>query len=162
MEPETILGAMSYVRSIQAASIPRSARIVAVFALSCGSLGFASGCQVEGTELDPIATPGACACEDGGAAAVCPATHCGVRIEVDQATCAGKVDKVEVIIGDTLEAHIWKVGAPKVTCRGIPVNGKAIVYARADTPWKWQSEPLTCTEALAGSTIEHVLECTTR
>ena len=118
------------------------------------------GCASEPVALDEAPTTDTCPCNDSGGA-TCPSTHCGLRILVDDATCNGKVGKVEVFIGDTLETTAWKVGAPRLACRALAVGEKAIVYARADTPWMWQSPPLECAAAQAGAAIDHVLECKT-
>jgi hypothetical protein len=119
------------------------------------------GCAAEPVALDPILTPGSCPCAKPDGSVACPATHCGVRVIVDGKTCAGKANKVEVLLGDTLEDHVWKVGEPFVSCRAIPVLGSVVVNARADTPWKWTSGKLSCPEDIAGTTIDHVLECKT-
>lgn len=119
------------------------------------------GCVVAEADLDPLPTAGNCTCTETNGESQCPKTHCGIRVVVDEVSCDGKVEKVEVLIADTVEDRIWRVGDSQLSCRAIPVGGQAVIFARADTPWKWQSDPLTCTSVMGGGEINHVLECKT-
>ncbi len=119
------------------------------------------GCASEPVALDEAKAPGTCPCTETKGGDPCPQTHCGLRILVDSATCKDKLTRVEIMIGDTLEPEPWKLGAARMACRGLAGGDKAVVYARADTPWMWQSEPLECVASQAGKAIDHVLECKT-
>lgn len=120
-----------------------------------------ASCTSDAVTLDPVPTPAECPCVLPNGTIACPAGFCGLRVLVDEASCKGKVGTVEVFIEDTLEPKSWQVGTPRLACRAIPVGGTATVFARADTPWKWQSKALSCDAALGGSAIEHILECKT-
>ena len=140
------------------AVLRRACVAVAVSMLAIAALG---GCSVDPQPLDEVKKPASCPCLKSDGSASCPATHCGVRVTVDKSSCDGKVAKVEVMVGETLEPKVWRVGEPRLTCAAIAAGEEAVVQARADTPWKWKSLPLKCAKDSAGSAIEHVLECKT-
>ncbi|GEM_PF-2953461 len=135
--------------------------VFAAFCVVVAAILASAGCSVEPHALDEAAKPASCPCLKTDGSASCPATHCGVRVTVDKASCDGKVNKVEVMVGETLEPKVWRVGEPQLACAAIEAGKEAIVQARADSPWKWKSLPLTCAQDSAGSAIEHVLECKT-
>lgn len=117
-----------------------------------------TGCVAAAPTLDPLPLAADCACADGA----CPVAVCDVSIEVEAATCASEVDKVEILIGDTLEPAIFVPGQLGRTCATIPRGGKAWLRARADKAWSWEEE-LTCPAAApgetSGPTIARVLHC---
>ena len=120
------------------------------------------GCETAPADIDPLPLAGNCVCSDNGGKVSCPDTHCGLLISVDKGSCDGKVGQVEVLVGKSVEPAFWKAGDTKLGCQAIPVGSEAVVHARADTPWKWQSAALACNKDIAGQAISHVLECKTQ
>jgi hypothetical protein len=117
-----------------------------------------SACTAESTQLDPLPLAVDCPCAGGA----CPATSCGLRLEVEAASCLGEVEAVEVMVGATLEPVIWRPGDRLLTCAGIARGATQTLRARGDVGWSW-TEPLSCPAPRAGETagpiITRVLHC---
>ena len=94
----------------------------------------------------------------------CPTEVCDVQIEISQKTCAGKVAKVEVLIGDKLDPEPVTFGTPRRTCATIGRGQVQKLHVRSDTTWQW-IEDLACPPAgpsdTQGVTVVRVLNCTT-
>jgi len=127
-----------------------AAALVAAFVSSC----------VDGVAPDK---PAAFACKCA-ADKPCPADVCDLQIELSTKTCAGKVNKVEVLLDDQLEPGVVEYGAPRRTCATIPRGGVKKLYARSDTAWQW-IEDIQCPPAgpadSQGVTVVRVLNCST-
>ena len=96
--------------------------------------------------------------------ALCPVDVCDLQIELSTKTCADKVSKVEVMLGDELEPNLFTVGTPQRTCGTLPRGATRKLYARSDTSWQWIEE-IACPPAAAGDkqgvTVVRVLNCAT-
>ncbi len=118
----------------------------------------AGGCAVESPTLEPLPLATDCRCEGE----VCPIDVCGVRLTVEAESCQGKVGAVEIMLGETLEPHVWQPGDTVTACASI-ARGKAVtMQARADKGWKW-TEEVFCPDPEAGQTvgptITRILHC---
>jgi len=86
-----------------------------------------------------------------------------LQIEVSKQTCGGRVQHVEVLLGEQLEADTFEPGMPRRTCATIARGKSARMSARADTDWQWL-EDVTCPIAAQGETVgltlSRVLDCT--
>ena len=118
----------------------------------------ATGC-VDAVAPDKVADI-TCKCEPGKA---CPAEVCDIQVEISENTCAGKVTKVEMLLGNQLEPGVVTLGSPRRTCATIPRGSVQKLYARSDTSWQW-IEDIQCPPAgpgdTQGVTVVRVLNCT--
>lgn len=121
------------------------------------SAALCAGCA-QGARLDPVRV-GPCLCQG----ATCPTSVCDLQIEVSKQTCAGRVQQVEVLLGEQLEADTFLPGTARRTCATIPRGQTLRMTARADTDWQWV-EDVTCPASTdgetAGPTLSRVLDCT--
>ena len=118
----------------------------------------AAGCSVESTTLEPLPLATDCRCEGE----VCPVDVCGVRLTVEAESCEGKVGAVEIMLGETLEPHVWRPGDTVTACASIGRGQAVTMHARADKGWKW-TEEVFCPDPEAGQTvgpaITRILHC---
>ncbi len=126
-------------------------------ALSIVLFALLAGCA-QGTRLDPVRI-GPCLCQG----ASCPTSVCDLQIDVSKQTCGGRVQHVEVLLGEQLEADTFQPGAARRTCATIPRGQTLRMSARADTDWQWV-EDVSCPAAADGETVGptllRVLDCT--
>lgn len=120
-----------------------------------------AGCAADSVPLAELPF-GQCVCQQGEKGE-CPVDVCDLQLEVEAATCAGKVELVEIMIGAELERHIWVPGEPARTCATVKRGESFKVVARADTAWAWMPE-IACpaqgaADAKTGETISRVLQC---
>ncbi len=118
------------------------------------------GCGAEAPAIDEPASP-SCACKPE-----CPVEVCDLQLEVDKASCGGRVSVVEVLIDGMLEPGVWVPGQPRRTCATVQRGAVFHVTARADTSWLWSPE-IKCPSqaepgAANGTTISRVLQCLAR
>lgn len=110
----------------------------------------------------------ACVCR---APAACPAEVCDVEIELAQATCAGQIGDVELMLGNQLDPQVFHVGQAQRTCATIARGSSLKLWARANRPkgaasqvpdWQWVEEigcPARAPQDVTGPTIARVLQC---
>lgn len=117
----------------------------------------AVGCA-DAVPTDPVPAV-TCKCEAGKP---CPVNACDLQIELSQASCAGKVSKVEILLGDQLEPQPVLLGTPRRLCAGMNRGQVLPMRARSDTSWQW-NEDIACPPAspddTQGVTVVRVLNC---
>ncbi len=118
-------------------------------------------CTAESPELAELPF-GDCACQQSDPSR-CPTDVCDLRLEIEGATCLGKVNLVEIQIGSELEKHIWLPGQPARTCTTVKRGESFSVIARSDTSWRW-SPTIGCPKKLEpgateGTTVSRLLQC---